>query len=146
MIKAISAFFTTLKLMLSGENVTVAHPKLWKWIETGQPLIAVVIKSANESDMDAEVRKGIQIKVDGRDTSMEVALGGIHYHLHEDYPHVLRDYTAYSVTAIYANNMNDQYALDKLSAHEAIQANQAVLTAITRLKEHLNNIPPSNDV
>ena len=146
MIKAIRAFFTTLKLMLSGQNVSVAHPKLWKWIETGQPLVAVVIKSANESNMGVEVRKGIQVKVDGRDTSMEVALGGIHYHLHEDYPHVLRDYTAYSVTAIYANNMNDQYALGKLSEHETIQANQTVLIAITRLKEHLNSIPPSTDV
>lgn len=146
MLRYLKALGRTISLLLRGEVPQVLHPKLWAWIDEGQKRIDAVYAMADNVGIDEAKRKSLVIKFEGRATSLHVLLGGIHYHLHDDYPFVLRNYTQHSVTAIYANNMNDQFIMTKISDEYLLKEHPSLYDTITQLKDHLDNIPPSTEV
>lgn len=146
MLRYLQAFKRTIGLLLRGEQPHILHPKLWAWIDEGQTQVDAVYKLADRVGISEAQRKTMTIKFEGRATSLHVLLGGINYHLHEDYPFVLRHYTQHSVTAIYANNMNDQYLIQKISEEALIKKHPPLYDALIQLKAHLDNIPPSTEV
>ena len=146
MLRFIRAFFIALKMTLRGESPPPRPlASLHDWIERGQNLAAAALTSADESGLNAEQRKAINVIVDGRPHSLETILQAAHYHLTTEYPYMLEHLTRHSITAIYAINMNDQYALDRISNVSDL-ADHPAAASLSVLREHLNAIPPSNSL
>jgi hypothetical protein len=146
MLRFIRAFFIALKMTLRGETPPpLPYQALRDWIEQGQELSQAAVATADESGLDAEQRKTITVIVDGREHSLETILQAVHYHLTTEYPYMLQHLTRHTVTAIYASNMNDQYAVDRVSNVPGLKDNPTG-GAVNALRDHLNAIPQSNSL
>ena len=144
MLRFIRALSVALKMTLRGETPPPPpFEALRDWIDQGQQLAEAALAAADERGLDVEKRKAITVIVDGRDHSLETILQAVHYHLTTEYPYLLQHLTRHSVTAIYASNMNDQYAVDRISTVAALNEH-AEGGSITALRNHLHAIPPSN--
>jgi hypothetical protein len=140
----IRAFFLALKMTFTGEKPPSApHAALQTWIESLPPLTQSVIKVADDAGVDKSAREKISMKIDGREQSLHTILEAIRYHAAQEYPYLLLHFTEHSLTAIYASNMNDQYALTRFLDGESAQ-NKELRQALTQLSDHLQAIPPSN--
>ena len=138
--RIIRAFFQAVKMTLRGEQIPLRpHAGLWAWIEEGEQLTNALFALTDRHKLD---RNNLTKRIEGREMSLETALGGVRYHLSEEYPYLLRHLTAHSVTAIYASNMNDQYFV---SSYIDLIENAEVKQALQNLDQHLQNIPPETD-
>ncbi|NJL56985.1 hypothetical protein HC928_18910, partial [bacterium] len=72
----------------------------------------------------------------------QTVLAAVAYHVDTEYPHLLHDPAQHSLTAIYASNLNDQYAVARLRDLEDVRGT-ALAAALQRLDEHLSAIPPA---
>jgi len=148
MMRYIRAFFTALKLTLSGEApATLAYQPLIDWLETTHQHAETVLEVADENGFDANKRKALTIMADGREQSMETIIKAVAYHTGEEYPYMLKHMTEHTITAIYASNMNDQYLVLRLA--EKVQTDDAlapIYKAIRALQDQLNTIPPSTSL
>ena len=72
-------------------------------------------------------------------------LDAIHYHTKEEYPYLLQNPVDSHITAIYASNMNDQYAVQVMYSTKALQDTE-VNQKVEALANHLNAIPPSTEL
>ena len=142
----IRAFWVALKMTLRGETVELPYQRLHDWIAEVQPLVENVTIAAQESGMTREKREQHQLKLDGRNTSMQTILDAVHHHISDEYPYLLANLTEHSITAIYASNMNDQYFISRLRDDATVQQYQALHAAIAKLSEQLNAIPPSTEI
>jgi hypothetical protein len=147
MMRYIRAFFQALAMTLRGETPPPRpYARLHAWIEEGETHVKAVYTAAKEAGYDAAKRKATNLKLDGRDTTMETILNVVAFHMREEYPHLLTNLTDHSITAIYAANMNDQYNIARLSTHDTLQNAPDLQARIAALSAHLNDIPPSNEL
>ncbi|TVR18420.1 MAG: hypothetical protein EA396_15145 [Anaerolineaceae bacterium] len=132
-------------LTLRGEKVRRPYGKLIDWIERGAVLANQAIKQADAAGLDTTARRKLTAKIDGREQSLETVLEAIRYHADTEYPYMMEHLAEHTITAIYATNMNDQYALARLLEAHRIQPAQTH-RALQALDAHLQAIPPSNDL
>jgi hypothetical protein len=146
MFRYVRAFVIALKMTLKGEQ-PAAHPyaPLLQWMDRTPGLVADVYKAAERDGFDRETRDQLTLKLDGRGVSMQTVLEAVEYHARQEYPYLLRNLTSHSLTAIYAGNMNDQYNIMRLRDVEDLKET-TTRQAVTRLSEHLDTIPASNDL
>ena len=138
MMRYIRAFFTALRMTIRGEKVILPYKRLHDWLTEAEKHSAAALEAVEAADQ-------ITVKVDGREQDVQTILKAVHYHVAEEYPYLLDNLTEHSITAIYASNMNDQYALARLT-EDATLSQAATQQVIERLNQHLHNIPPSNDL
>ncbi len=131
----IRAFFQAIKMTLHARR----HAMLCKWIVEGEQLTSALLTLIDQHNMDCNT---ITRKIEGREMSLETVLGGVHYHLREEYPYLLRHLTRHSITAIYASNMNDQYFVS--SFINSIE-NATIRQALQNLDQHLQSIIPETN-
>jgi hypothetical protein len=141
MIRYARAFFIALRMTLTGqtEPPNARHPQLSAWILEGIKRVDAVYHAADQHRLDKPARQAIIVRIDGRDTSMEVILGTIRHHLDVEYPYLLRDAPRHYLLAIEASNFNDQYWVERLIA--APQVHPSIQTALQQLKTHLDSMP-----
>jgi hypothetical protein len=146
MMRYIRAFFQALAMTIRGEKPLSAgerrYPQLAGWLQTAQTNVDAVYRALEQANMDMRARRQTTVKVDGRETNIDALLGTVRYHLHEEYPYMLRHLTEHSLTGIYASNLNDQYWLAKIL--EAATLPDPVVVPLQTLQEHLTAIPPSS--
>lgn len=146
MLRYVRAFITTLGMMLRGERpaLTSPYPAFDAWVREGTERVKAVYSAAESSQINAAQRAALAVKVDGRNTNVEVMLGTIRHHMEVEYPYVLTHATRNHLAAIYSSNFNDQYWVEKLQALPTLQA-PAVQAALAHLKNHLDALPPLPD-
>lgn len=146
MTRYIRAFFTALKMTLRGETAPPPpYAPLRAWINEASQRVQAVFAAADAAGLDHGRRQKLMLKLDGRATSLQTVLATVAYHVDTEYPHLLRDLDQHSVTAIYAGNLNDQYAVARLCELEAVQ-DSGLAAALQRLRDHLTAIPPSTSL
>lgn len=143
MIKTIRAFFVALGMTLRGQTPPPRrHAAIHAWIQQAERLLEAVYQAAQQSGLDESRRKNISVKVDGRARSMESILGTVRFHLREEYPYMLKNETEHSLTAIQASNLNDHYAVLRLS--ESAEVGN-VCAALESLAAQLESLSRSNE-
>lgn len=135
MIRYLKAFWITLKMTLRGEKPQVRHAALRQWIAEATVLCDAAIEA-----LPAELQT-MRFKIEGRQTTPNTILGSVRHHLTEEYIYLLTHETQYSLTGIYASNVNDQYHVECLL--KALEG-QPVITSVGMLLECLNKIPSTN--
>lgn len=144
----VRAFFVALQMTIRGEKITSPaqrqFPRLFEWLHSAQAQLDAATAQAQQHGMDAAQRQALTVRVDGRDVSMETILTTVRFHLSDEYPYMLENLTEHSITALYASNLNDRYWVSSLA--QADDLNPAVQSAVQRLSEQLDAIPPSNEV
>ncbi|MBC8097801.1 MAG: hypothetical protein H7Y11_00015 [Armatimonadetes bacterium] len=138
-IRYLRAFIITVQRMLHGAIPTPKYPILAGWMQQATLLNDALLRTADQHQYPTQARLQLLFKVDGRAISMETVLQALRYHLTEEYPNLLRDETAHSLTAIYASNLNDQYRLTRLA--ESLAAQPVLQAAAQALAAHLAAIP-----
>ncbi len=142
MMRYIRAFWTALQMTLRGDSPPPdPYANLSEWMEQAIRLVGAVIKAANALKLDAAALKTIKVRVDGRDTNVDVILAAINHHMNEEYPYLLRHMTRNNINAIHASNLNDVYRVSSLIDLPALQ-DAAIQQSLTILKDHLEKIPP----
>lgn len=148
--KYIRAFFAALVMTLRGQTPPTPaskYPELASWIRQGGEITEQVMRITTIGGLNQEARQAIRLTIEGRKTTMEAILGGVRFHLVQEYYYLLQNETHHSLTAIYASNLNDQFLLARL--RETLKAeNQPKYTEIINelvlLEKHLESIPASN--
>jgi hypothetical protein len=143
MMRYIRAFWQALQMTLRGETLESPqerrYPRLFDWLTQTRKQLAEVNRQAQQHNYD---QAALTVHVDGRDMSMETILGGVRYHLYEEYPYLLANLTEHSITAIYASNLNDRYWVMTLAQVETLPP--PLQDAVSALSTQLDAIPPSN--
>lgn len=140
----IQAFFQALAMTIRGETVKPPihkqHPQWAAWLRQVQVKLSAVDRAIQKSRIDTA---SITIKVDGRVTSMTTIVQAVHFHTESEYPHLLMDGIANGETAIYAMNINDQYAVQRLI--ELGDMPNEVVDALGELRQALDSVPSNRD-
>ena len=134
------ALFTALKMTLRGEELPDADLRAWMQTSAGQ--VEAVYTAAEQHGLDKTGRESLMFHLDSRDVSLETILAGIRHHVTEEYPHLLRDRTPYSLAAIHAANLDDRYRITQLKEQKLPVA---VKESLATLSAHLEAIPPVTD-
>ena len=138
MIRFARAFIQALRLTLRGESLTPAHYRpLESWIQTGLGLLAGAERAAALERIDLTT---LQLKLDGRPTSLETTLRMLRHNLTEEYPRLIRLDDPHSLTVIQSSNMNDQYRVGQFAAADLI-ASTTLCRTLDDLSAHLLNLP-----
>ena len=139
MLRLIRAVVVALKMTLRGETPPVSpYQPLLDWIEAGASLAQ---KAINKTRSQPEVWQ-MTLEIERRQPSIATILQTIHYHMETEYPYLMQHFTSQSLTAIYATNINDQFAIGKLLQGTPTKSSKL----IQQLAEHLDNIPPSQSM
>ena len=139
MIRFLRAFATALRLTLRGQSLTPSHfLPLEAWIAQGLSLLAAVndLAAAESVDLNA-----LQLKLDGRPTSLERSLQMIRHNLVNEYPRLIRLDDPFSMTVVQSSNFNDQYRVSQFLAAD-IRFSDEFQDALAALNSHLLNLPP----
>jgi hypothetical protein len=136
-------FFKAIRMTLRGERVTRPYGKLIDWIEEAASLSDALLTIADDTGITQAEREKILLKIDGRNQSAQTILAGVHYHANQEFQYMLSNPTEHTITAIYATNMNDRYAVQRLIEADALH-DPRVRSALGKLSDHLQAIPPSN--
>lgn len=139
MIRYLRAFVVALGMTLRGQRPPPPTP-LEAWMTQTEALVDAVCKAADQAGLVTAQRKVLKLRIEGRDVSLDAVLGGVKFHVTQEYRYLLRHPTEHSLTAIYASNLNDQFRVARFSALVTAPGVQAALEALTR---HLEAIPPS---
>jgi hypothetical protein len=143
----IRAFFKALSLTLQGKTIeapALRYPKLQAWIAIGLDLTKTVFRVSEQLGLNEEARKNLILHLDSRDWSMELILSSLYYHLTMEYPSLLTTNVEHNITTLYALNLDDLYRVSQLAESQTLQAE--LRQAVQALTEHLQQIPPSNDL
>ncbi len=137
MMRFLRALPQALRLTLKGESLTPRHYRpLEIWIARGLELLQRAERSAATEGLDLAA---LQLKLDGRPTSLERALQMVRYNLVDEYPRLIRLDDAYSMMIVNASNLNDQYRVAQFLALDAIPAEAR--SALAALEAHLRALP-----
>lgn len=143
--RILRAFFVALWLTLRGKSAPrpmktpAEFEPLLAWQTQAQQLLAAVYAAADAAQLDKSARQKIVARVEGRSMSLETVLGTLHHHLVHEYPYLLQNLTAGSVTAIAASNLNDRYFLAQISMVAGIPVD--VSKVLKTLNAHLEGMP-----
>lgn len=138
------AFFTALSLTLQGKSLEAPspYPNLQAWIVEGQKLTKAAYSSAEANGLNLEARKALNLRLDGRNWSMELVLSSVQFHMTKEYPSLLKARVEHNLTTLYALNFDDQYRVSQLAASDLPVP---VQVAVQALASHLQNIPSSKN-
>ncbi len=137
MMRFLRALTKALSLTLKGESLTPPHYRpLEAWIARGLELLGRAESAAAGPGVDAAA---LQLKLDGRPTSLERTLQMLRHNLVNEYPRLIRLDDAYSMTVVSASNMNDQYRVAQFLALDTIPAETR--SALAALDAHLQALP-----
>ncbi len=145
-IRVVRAFYKALILTIQGKQIetpTARYPHLTRWIESGLQLVDAAFAAANRAGIDRAQRETLRLKIDRRDTSVELILATVRYHLATEYPSLLRAQIEHNLTTLYALNIDDQYRVDQLAASDLLPV--TVQQSVAALRDHLANIPSSTN-
>ena len=146
MLRYLRAFWLALKLTLTGQtpqHVDSPHPELSAWMLEGAKRVDAVYAAADRQNLDQDAREEIIIRIDGRDTSLEVILATIKYAMNEEYRYLIYHPMMNNLGAIQANNFNHQYWVDRLLALSDLQSDP-LHSRLQALRTHLDAIPSLN--
>lgn len=142
------AFWGALWLTLRGQQVKSMGerraPLLFTWIVEGQAQLAAWDAACVGAGFGTEQQRALRVRLDGREVSAETVIAALRNHLSREYVHLLEDYTEHALTAIYAYNLNDRYALSVLAESGGVPA--PLMQALHTLQNHLEAIPSSQEV
>ncbi len=141
MMRMIRAFLRALVLTLRGESFTpIQFRPLEAWIEVSLRQLDELIKEADKQGIDLAQRQAMQLKLDGRMTSLELSLQMLRHNLVNEYPRLIRQDDPFSMTVVLSINMNDQYRVGQFAASEAM-ATMQLKPLLVALDAHLQNLP-----
>ncbi|GAB4522575.1 MAG: hypothetical protein OHK0046_35300 [Anaerolineae bacterium] len=140
----IRAFFTALRITIRGEQPS-GFVQLVRWIEATPEMVKAVYTAAEAQGLNKAHRQALVTVVDGRDTGLQTALAAVEYHARQEYPYLLKNLTEHAITAIYATNLNDQYAVQRFAQLPELVGTPAG-QALAALEKHLTSLPPSTEV
>ncbi len=138
MMRFTRAFLQALRLTLRGESPIPA--RFWPleaWIGDGLTLLDRAERAAAS---DSVALAALELKLDGRMTSLESALAMARHNLTEVYPRLIRLDDPHSMTVVQSSNLNDQYRLSQFAESDLI-ASAALRRALEDLNAHLLNLP-----
>ncbi len=138
MMRFLRAFFQALRLTLRGETLTPPHFRpLEDWITTGLDLADRVNAAAASERVDLSA---LQLKLDGRPTSLERSLQMVRHNLVNEYPRLIRLDDSYSMAVVQSSNMNDQYRVGQFLLASELTS-ETLRSALAALNTHLLNLP-----
>ncbi len=138
MIRFARAFLQALRLTLRGESLSPARYRpLENWIAAGLTLLEQAERAAAAEGIDLAA---LQLKLDGRPTSLDTALKMLRHNLIEEYPRLIHLDDPHSMTVVQSSNMNDQYRVGQFAESAAISSG-ALRRALAGLDAHLQNLP-----
>ena len=141
MMRFLRALIQTLRLTLRGESLTPRHYRpLEAWIARALALLNEVERAAAAQRLDLAA---LQLKLDGRPTSLERTLQMLRHNLLNEYPRLMRLDDAFSMMVVNASNSNDQYRVSQFLTLSEIPAEIPAETraAIAALDAHLQSLP-----
>lgn len=138
MMRFFRALGRALWLTMRGQTLTPARYRpLERWNAAGLRLVAQVYAAAERERIELDA---LQLKLDGRPTSLARSLQMVRHNLVNEYPRLLRLDDPYSMTVVQSSNLNDQYRVAQFL--EAELAGAADLRqALDDLNEHLRELP-----
>lgn len=137
MMRFLRALPQALRLTLKGESLTPRHFRpLEAWIARGLDLLQQAEHAASAERLDLAA---LQLKLDGRPTSLERALQMVRHNLVNEYPRLIRLDDAWSMMVVSASNLNDQYRVAQFLALDEIPAQTRA--ALAALDAHLGDLP-----
>lgn len=139
------AFFQALWLTLRGKTYQPVapvqpYPRLEAWRTVGAEMLTTVWQVADGHGLDTATRTAHKLKLDSRPISMETILRAVEHNLLREYPLLMATTMEHTMTTLYALNLNDRYRVRQLAAS---LTDLSVQTAVQRLADHLDAIPPS---
>ena len=143
MMRFLRAILQALRLTLTGESLTPRHFRpLEAWIARALALLNEAERTAAAQRLDLAA---LQLKLDGRPTSLERTLQMLRHNLTEEYPRLMRLDDAFSMMVVNASNMNDQYRVSEFLAQSEFPAETRA--ALAALDAHLQALPqPESDL
>lgn len=143
MIRFARAFLQALRLTLRGESLSpVRFRPLEAWIGDGLTLLDQAERAAAAEGIDLAA---LELKLDGRPTSLDTALLMLRHNLIEEYPRLIRLDDPHSMTVVQSSNMNDQYRVGQFAESDAISS-AALRRALQDLNAHLLKLPAIESV
>ncbi len=142
----VRAFWKALRMTLRGETIagtSLRQPRLHEWLRAGVRCVDAVHAAQDRTGIALEERRALTLRIDKRDISLETTLQTIRHHLTTEYPYMLKHYTRFSVMAIQASNLNDQYLATRFAEADILPS--SVRDALATLRDHLAAIPPADD-
>ena len=138
MMRFLRALIQALRLTLRGETLTPSHFRpLEDWITTGLDLADQVDAAAASQRIDLSA---LQLKLDGRPTSLERSLQMVRHNLVNEYPRLIRLDDPYSMTVVSSINMNDQYRVGQFLLADELTS-ETLRSSLAALNAHLLNLP-----
>ncbi len=138
MIRFLRALVQALRLTLRGQSLTPAHfLPLEAWIAQGLGLLNAVYDRAAAEPVDLDA---LQLKLDGRPTSLEQSLQMVRHNLINEYPRLIRLDDPFSMTVVQSSNFNDQYRVSQFLAADILFSAE-LQAALADLNTHLLNLP-----
>ncbi len=139
------AFALALWLTLRGKSPSPARFRpLERWIADGLHLLKRVMDEAAAEGMGGARRETLRLKLDGRPTSLESALGMARHNLDFEYPRLLRLDDPHALTVLQSSNLNDQYRIARFAESDLIES-PALKRSLSDLAAHLANMPATDE-
>ncbi len=138
MIRFLRALSQAIRLTLRGETLTSPRYRpLEAWIAQALNLLAKVDALVLAEALDIAA---LQLKLDGRPTSLERSLEMIRHNLVDEYPRLIRLDDPYSMMVVQSSNFNDQYRISQFLAADILLPPE-FQRALSALNTHLLNLP-----
>ena len=135
------AFLRALWMTLRGQKHSAARfQPLEIWMEAGLHKVEQVIRAADEAQIPPAARTQIQLKLDGRPTSLEQTLQMVQHNLRREYPRLLRVDDPLAMAVVQSSNLNDHYRVSQFVQRAEI-ASPALKQALAALEAHLSRLP-----
>jgi len=141
MLRYLRAFIKAWQLTLRGEGVSPHFRPLERWVEEGLRKVAQAVETADAHQINRARREDIQLKLDGRMTSLEQTLEMVRHNLATVYPRLMRLDDPYAVMVIQSSNINDQYRVSQFALGDAVPSAE-LKQALAALDRHLMSLPP----
>lgn len=141
MMRLMRAILTALKMTLHGESLTPPHLRpLEDWLDDAMARLHDALRTAEAEGMHAEKRNAIQLKLDGRMTSLEQTLAMLRHNLVNEYPRLIQLNESQAIMVIQASNMNDQYRIGRFLTDDVIDSAE-LNRVLEALHAHLLALP-----
>ena len=136
LMRRLRAFLRAAQIALQG--TPPRFRPLERWMNECLRKVARVIAAADVHDAQPD---DIQLKLDGRMTSLEQTLDMVRHNMRDVYPRLIRLNDPHVMLVVQSSNMNDQYRVSQFAASDLI-ASHELKQALAALHQHLLDLPP----
>jgi hypothetical protein len=98
------------------------------------------LRAADARGIKESARRAIALEIDGRPTSLELALQMLRHNLNNEYPRLIRLNESHAILVVQASNMNDEYRLSRFLNADVILAPE-LRRSLEALHAHLLSLP-----